>query len=213
MSPRQWRGAAAAAALLFASTAEGQTRDFMLRGFADIGSTTFTATRSFEAVLGTARGRVFGGGVEADFPQRIFVNLRASRFRRTGERVFLFNGERFGLGIPSTVTVTPLELSGGYRFDYGWRVVPYGAAGIGWHLYDETSQFAEAAENVRERFRGYHIVGGADFRMARWIGTAAEAQWTTVPDALGGDPDGVSSEFKESNLGGVTVRVKVVIGR
>ena len=208
-----WQGAAAAAVLLLASTAGAQTRDVMLRGFADIGTTEFAATQSFETVVGTARGPVFGGGVEVVLPQRIFVNLRASRFRHTGERVFLVNGERFGLGIPTTVTVTPLELTGGYRFDFGWRLVPYGGAGIGWHAYEEKSRFAEGSEDVRERFHAYQILGGAEFRIAGWIGAAAEAQWATVPDALGTDPNSASAEFHESDLGGTTFRVKVVIGR
>ena len=203
----------AAITFLCSAPAQGQTRDFTFRGFADVGSTTFTAAESFTAVLGSARGAVFGGGVEAIFPQRVFMTVRASRFRRSGERVFLFGRERFGLGIPTTVTVTPVELAGGYRFDYGWRVVPYAAAGVGWHRYEETSTFADGADNVRDRFVGYQVAGGAEIRLARWIGTAVEAQWSTVPDALGGDPNGVAREFQESDLGGVTVRVKLVIGR
>jgi len=207
-----WPVAVAVVAVLLASSADAQT-EFMLRGFADVGSTTFAADDSFTAVLGRARGAVFGGGVEAVFPQRLFVNLRASRFRDTGQRVFLFGGERFGLGIPTTITITPLELLGGYRFDYGWRVVPYGGAGIGWHLYEETSQFAQGSENVRERLQGYQILGGAEIRIARWLGAAVEGQWATVPDALGDDANGVSKELQESNLGGATFRVKVVVGR
>ena len=203
----------AAVCLIGSSSAEAQTRELSIRGFADVGSTTFAAKESFTAVLGSARGAVFGGGVEAVFPQRVFMTVRASRFRRTGERVFLFGRERFGLGIPTTVTVTPVELAGGYRFDYGWRVVPYAAAGVGWHGYEEASTFADGAENVRDRFVGSQIVGGAEVRVARWIGAAVEAQWSTVPDALGGDPNSVAREFQESDLGGVTVRVKLVIGR
>jgi opacity protein-like surface antigen len=190
-----------------------QTSGLSLRGFADAGSTTFTAKESFTAVLGSERGVVFGGGVEAVLPQRVFVALRASRFREQGERVFLFDGEQFDLGIPTTVTVTPVELSGGYRFDVGARLVPYAGGGIGWHRYQETSEFAEASENVEETFRGYHVFGGAEVRLARWMGVGAEAQWATVPDALGQDPNGVSATFDESDLGGVTLRVKLVIGR
>jgi opacity protein-like surface antigen len=203
----------AAICLVVATQARAQTRDFMLRGFADVGSTAFAAAQSFKAVLGSARGPILGGGVEAVLPQRIFVNLRASRFRGTGQRVFLFGGEQFGLGIPTTITMTPLELAGGYRVDYGWRVVPYGGAGIGWYRYDETSQFAEGSENVTERFQGFHVLGGAEIRLVRWIGAAIEVQWATVPDALGSDPNSVSREFRESNLGGTTIRVKVVVGR
>ena len=198
--------------MLLASPAAAQT-EFMLRGFGDVGSTTFTAEKSFAAVLGSESGRVFGGGVEAVLPQRVFVNLRASRFREVGQRVFLFNGQQFDLGIPATITVTPVQLTGGYRFDVARRLVAYGGAGVGWHRYEETSRFASAGENIDERFTGYHAMGGAEFPLARWIGAAAEAQWATVPGALGDDPNSVSHEFDESNLGGVTFRVKVVVGR
>lgn len=199
--------------LTMATTAQAQTSEFMLRGFADIGSTAFTAERSFEAILGDAGGTVWGGGVEVVLPFPIFVDLRASQFKRSGERVFLHQGQQFNLGIPTTVTITPLTLVGGYRADFGWRVVPYGGGGIGWHRYRETSRFAEASENVDERFQGYHLLGGAEFRLAEWIGTAFEAEWSTVPDALGSDANSVSKEFNETDLGGVTFRVKIVIGR
>ena len=184
----------------------------MLRGFGDIGSTQFTAEKSFTSVLGSRSGRVFGGGVEIVLPRRVFANVRASRFRQVGQRVFLFNGEQFDLGIPTTITVRPVEITGGYRFDFGRRLVPYGGAGLGWHRYEETSRFADASENVNQRFTGYHVVGGAEFRLARWIAAAGEAQWATVPDALGHDPNSASREFKESNLGGVTFRLKVIVG-
>ena len=199
-------------ALMMAIPAEAQT-DFMLRGFGDVGWRTFTAAESFKAVLGSDRGMVFGGGAEVVLPWRIFANVRASRFRETGERLFIFNDEQFDLGIPTTITVTPIELTGGYRFDFGSRVVPYAGAGVGWHQYEETSQFAESSENVKERFTGYHVLGGVEVRAASWLGAAFEAQWATVPDALGSDPNGVSAEFDESDLGGVTARVKFVIGR
>jgi opacity protein-like surface antigen len=193
--------------------ARAQSSGFMVRGFADIGTTTFTAAQSFEAILGHKRGPVWGGGAGVVLPLPIFVDVRASRFRQIGERVFIHQGEQFDLGIPTTITVTPLTLIGGYRIDRGWRVVPYGGGGIGWHRYEETSQFADESENVDERFQGYHLLGGAEIRLASWIGTAFEAEWSTVPDALGTDPNGVSRAFNETDLGGTTFRVKVVIGR
>jgi opacity protein-like surface antigen len=205
-------GVLATWALGLGTTAHAQTSDFMLRGFADLGSTAFTAQRSFEAVLGDKRGPVWGGGIEVVLPFPVFVDVRASQFKRTGQRVFLYQGQQYDLGIPTTVTITPLTLVGGYRGDFGWRIVPYGGGGIGWHRYQETSQFAEASENVDERFQGYHILGGAEFRVARWIGTAFETEWSTVPDALGSDPNSVSKEFNETDLGGVTFRVKILIG-
>ena len=45
------------------------------------------------------------------------------------------------------------------------------------------------------------------------MAAAVEGQWAAVPHALGEDPNGVASEFGESDLGGATVRVKLVFGR
>lgn len=195
-------------------SASAQTRPlFTVRGFGDLGSVSFTARDSFDAILGRNRGPIFGGGVEVLERHNLFVNFRASRFRESGERVFRFNGELFPLGIPVTVTVMPIELTGGYRFDFGSRVVPYGGGGVSWYRYKETSRFATDAENVNERFNGYQILGGAEVRIWKWIAAAGEVQWASVPDALGQDPNGISREFNEKDLGGTTIRFKVVIGR
>ena len=200
------------ATLLLSPPANAQSR-VVLRGFGDVGWTTFAADQSFSAVLGSDTGRAFGGGVDVVLPRHVFVTLRASRFRDVGQRVFLFDGRQFDLGIPTTITITPLELTASYRFDRGWRLVPYGGAGMSRHRYEETSAFSEARERVDAHFSGYHVLGGAEFRLTRWLGAAVEAQWATVPDALGNDPNSVSHEFEESDLGGMTFRLKVVVGR
>jgi hypothetical protein len=135
-----------------------------------------------------------------------------SQVRKTGHRVFVFQGETFDLGIPATITVRPIEVNVGFRFLPGRRVVPYAAAGPGWYKYTETSSFAEDNENVEETFNGFQLLGGAEVRMWRWIAVAGEAQWARVPDALGTDPNGVSSEFSEDDLGGSTFRFKIIIG-
>jgi opacity protein-like surface antigen len=184
-----------------------------VRGFADIGMFSFGAADSFDAVLGTSSGPLFGGGGEVVFGPGLFAQVRVSRFRKSGERVFVFEDEVFPLGIPTTVRITPLDVTGGYRFARARRVVPYVGAGLGWHRYQETSDFADDDENVDETHRGYHLLGGADVRLARWFGVGGEVQWTSVPDALGQDPNGVSAAFDETNLGGVGVRVKVIVGR
>ena len=185
-----------------------------VRGFVDAGVRTFTAADSFEAVLGTRSATIAGIGGEIVLPQRIFANVRVSWFEQTGERVFVFEGETFPLGIDTTVRIVPVEITGGYRFAAGSRrVIPYAGGGVGWHRYEETSEFAASGENVSERFRGFHVLGGAEIRVARWLGVGGEVQWTTVPDALGADPNSVAAAFGEDDLGGTAVRVKVVIGR
>ena len=203
---------AAVLVVLLPGTARAQ--DVGVRGFVDAGATVFSARESFETVLGSRVGTIVGGGAEVVLPRGLFANLRLSRFQKSGERVFVFEGETFQLGIPTTVRIVPIEVSGGYRLGSGAsRVIPYVGGGLGWHRYRETSEFAEDDENVDETHSGYHLLGGAEIRVARWIGIGGEAQWTTVPDALGQDPNGVSAEFGETDLGGFGFRVKLTIGR
>jgi len=204
--------AAAVAPLMNVSGANAQ--GVAVRGFGDVGGTRFTASESFKAVLGSPSGIIYGGGVEAVLPQGVFVSFRASRFQKDGTRVFVFGDQPIDLGIAMTVTVTPIELTAGYRFVlHNKRLIPYAGGGIGWHRYEETSDFATDSENVKERHTGYHLVGGAEFRVAQWFGVAGEAQWSTVSDALGQDPNSVSAAFNETNLGGGTFRVKLLVGR
>ena len=92
-------------------------------------------------------------------------------------------------------------------------MTPYAGAGIGWHRFEETSEFAAENENVSGWFTGFHVLGGAEVRLWQWIGAAADVDWATVPNALGQEATGVSREFGESNLGGVTLRARIVIGR
>ena len=53
--------------------------------------------------------------------------------------------------------------------------------------------------------------GGAEFRLHRWVGLGADVQYTHVPGILG--LGGVSQQAGENDLGGVAVRVKLVVGR
>jgi opacity protein-like surface antigen len=191
-----------------------QPETFAFRGFGDVGGINFTASNSFKAVLGTSSGFVFGGGVEGVLPQRVFFGIRASRFSKSGSRTFTANGQTFDLGIPTEVTITPLELYGGYRFAPSRaQVIPYAGGGVGWHKYSETSSFADASENVKQTFQGYQILGGVEFRISRLFGASVEAQWTAVPNALGQNPSSVGTALNETDLGGTTIRGKVVIGR
>jgi opacity protein-like surface antigen len=186
-----------------------------IRGFGDLGMTQFSAGDAFDATLGSASGVFFGGGVEIVLPQQWFVGLRLSHFSKSGERVFVQDNEVFPLGIEMKVAITPIEISTGYRFRPRGRtgnVIPYLGGGIGWHKYTETSDFADAGENVSETFTGYHLLGGAEYRLNRRFAIAGEGQWTSVPDALSG-VSSAGDAFGESNLGGFGIRVRFVVGR
>ena len=187
-----------------------------IRGFGDFGAARFAASDTFDAVLGSSSGVFFGGGAEVVFPARYFVNVRLSRFRKAGERVFVDGGDVFPLGIPVEVGITPVEVTGGYRFQARGRtrnIVPYVGAGLGWHRYSETSDFADSNEDVSETFTGYHVLGGVEVRLGRIFAIGGEGQWTTVPDALGSQTSSASEAFGETNLGGIGFRVRFTVGR
>ena len=184
-----------------------------LRGFGEAGVTVFSATQSFKAILGRPSGLVLGGGVELGLPKHLILSVAATRFRRTGHRAFVFEGEVFELDVPTTITVTPLEVTAGYRFANLGRLAPYAGGGIGWHKYDETSAHSTDADDVHKTFTGYHALGGAEVPLTNWIAAAVEAQWAVAPNALGQDSSGVSSAYNERDLGGFTFRLKVVVGR
>jgi opacity protein-like surface antigen len=150
-------------------------------GIGQFGYSQFSAQRTFEAVLGKAQGNFFGGGAEVRIKNGLFVNASVERFTKTGERVFVADQQVFKLGIPDTITLTPMTLTAGWRFanDYA---TPYAGAGIGRVLYKEVSSFADASENVDTRFTSYHMLGGIEFRNG-WLATAFEVH-SRVPDAL-----------------------------
>lgn len=211
MSGRPLLGAALVLLLTAGATSAAAQQ---IGGYATFGTVTFTAADSFDAILGSPSGTLVGGGVRVGLPLGgLFVDVGAWRFRGDGERVFVNGADVFPLGIPVAIAVTPVEVSAGWAFRLRRlpRFRPYLAAGVTSYGYRETSRFAAAGEDMDERFSGYHLLGGAEFRLARWLGVGGEAAWTTVPDAIG--EQGVSAAFKETDLGGTSLRVKITIGR
>ena len=184
---------------------------FGVRGLIDVGPQIFAAPDTFKAILGTEWGTFLGGGGQARW-KNLVVEVAGSQFKKTGERVFVANGELFRLGIPATITIRPIELTAAYRLPAVWGFRPYAGGGFGRQRYKETSAFAEAAENITRSDTSYHAVAGADVRIWRWIGAGGEVRYRAVRDALG--EGGVSKEYGESNLGGTSVRLRVIlIGR
>lgn len=183
-----------------------------IRAFGATSTTWFTASSTFKAVLGQGTGQDFGGGLNLTQGPG-YVEIGARRFAETGERVFVAaDGQVFPLGIPAQITITPLDITAGWRFQprFG-RLIPHLGLGYTRMKYEETSDFAEGDENVSESFNGFHVVGGAEVRVAPWVGLAGEVVWTSVADAIG--EGGASKAFNETNLGGTSLRFKLVIGR
>jgi opacity protein-like surface antigen len=203
-------------ALASTTVVAAQTDDpppLSLRPFFLAAGERFAAKNSFEAVFGQSVEPFLGGGLQLVDRGGFFIDLTASRFKKTGQRAFRANNQNFGLGIPLTATITPLEVAGGYRFKLPGspRLVPYLGAGAGSYGYKETSEFSDASENVDTRHTGYLAVGGVEFRLHRWIGASIDAQYTHVMGILG--TGGISQEAGEKDLGGIAARVKVIVGR
>jgi opacity protein-like surface antigen len=182
-----------------------------IRGFGVVSYTLFQAHDSFDAVFGSAWQPFFGGGGQVVIRDRFFVDASFERFKKTGQRVVVSDGEVFPLGIDDEVTVNPFTVSGGYRFRANRSMVSYVGGGIGTYRYRETSEFADPSENVDERHTSYHGLGGVEYGVGPWTFVAFEVRYTSVPDALG--PPGVSGEFDETNLGGFSAGFRVLVGR
>lgn len=160
--------------------------------------------------LGASTGARFGAGAQVLLPAGLFAQVEAERSRKVGQRVFVFNGQVFPLGIKAGVTVTPITISGGVPYAKLKECIPYGG-GLGIHLFKESSDFADADENTNMRALGHHVLGGVESQFSRWVGAAVEIRYTRVPKAFSNG--GVAAEFAETDLGGTSVRVKVLIGR
>ena len=90
--------------------------DFSARAVGLITVQGFSAQETFNGIFGNAVGPFWGGGAQIVLRGGIYAEVNVSRFRKEGERAFLLNGEVTRLGLPLTATITPVEVTGGYRF-------------------------------------------------------------------------------------------------
>ncbi|HKB14387.1 MAG TPA: OmpW family outer membrane protein [Vicinamibacterales bacterium] len=197
--------------LLAAPAAAQDPPDISIRPFVFGTVQSFAAVDTFNAVFGRSYDPFFGGGVQVVLQDRFVIEASASRFKQTGERAFINNGQSFRLGIPLTAKIIPFELTGGYRFNLSPRIRPYVSAGFGTYKYTETSAFNDPGEDVSIRHAGFVANGGADFRLQRWVSVGADVQYTRITGIIGSA--GVSQQAGEDNLGGVAGRLKLIVGR
>jgi outer membrane protein W len=200
-------------ALAAAAPAAAQSEPVTLRPYGMISEQAFSAQTTFKAIFGSAAQPFWGAGAELILPGNIYIDVSASRFKKTGQRAFINNGQTFQLGIPLTATITPFEVTGGYRFHLARRpnIVPFAGVGVGRYSYKETSSLSAPGEDVDTQHLGELVVGGVEFRVHRWIALSADAQYTHIPGILGSG--GLSKDAGESDLGGVAGRFKVIVGR
>ena len=197
----------AAGVLFLPGTAHAQIG---LRAYGIVDLDSVAAKQSFKAVLGTAKLTAFGGGVDVtDIWKHLFARVAVTRARKTGSRGFVSGSQFFSNGIPLTMTMTPIEAGGGWRFasKRDSRLTPYAGVSFLSVGYTETSTFADAADNTSERFKGQAVFGGVEFGVVKGLTVSGEAQYRRVANALGAG--GVSKDFGETDLGGFTARITI----
>jgi hypothetical protein len=186
---------------------------FGVRGYLLFGSVTLAAKDTLEAVANTHRRTILGGGGQVtNIWKGVFADVAGSQLSVDGERVFIDNRRVFKLGVPLEITMLPVDVAGGWRFSF-WRgrLFPYAAAGVSYLRYEETSEFAQSGEDVRESKAGPLVLAGADVRVWRWISAGGEVRWRRVRGILG--EQGASAEFSEDDAGGVHAALRISIGR
>ncbi len=202
-----------------------------LQAFGAVSWDVFAASKSFEAVLGSSSGVSLGGGARITHRSGLFGQVDISRFKKDGSRVIVSNGQVFPLGIPTTITTTPVDVTLGVEARLNRRRRPRGGppsggrgaggsaqrrvsyyvgGGLGSLGYKEAASFATAGDDASDRFRSYHVMGGVHLPVWNPIGVGFDLQKRWVKDALGSA--GVSRAFDETDLGALTFRVRFTVG-
>jgi hypothetical protein len=191
--------------------ASSMDRRLMVRGFGQAGGLMFNARNSFEAILGNTVNSVYGAGAQVVLPNGVYGQVSIDRVRKTGSRALVSGTQVYTLPIPNRLTVTPLQVTAGYRVEGSNKIATYFGGGVGWHTLDEDSPADPNSQAFSKRWLGYHVAGGVEYPvLQRWLWVGGEVQWATVPKALG--ETGVTAVFGERDLGGTTFSLKMMVG-
>lgn len=185
-----------------------------LRAFGTYGYDKMSASDSFRAITGSDSTHSFGGGAQGiNLWKGLFAEVSVEHTQEDGERAFVFNDEVFPLGIPLKITMTPIDVVGGWRASSGGRhpIATYGGAGITSVSYKETADFATSGDDVDERKIGFVGIFGVEVSVGKLFHVRAEGRYRRVTDILGNA--GVSEAFDEKELGGFGGGFKFVVGR
>ena len=125
-------------------------------------------------MLGSSVGLVFGGGGGVVLPQNIFIDARASRFKKDGQRVVV--DRRTTSSISASPTPSRLRRSrspadiGSVGTATACR--PYAGGGISWYQLRGNRPVRDVQRRGRaKRFTGFHLLGGAEFRVHNGLGS------------------------------------------
>jgi hypothetical protein len=178
-----------------------------VRVFAAADIERMLAKQSFAATVGTSTLLGFGGGLDV-------VNLNGGGlFFRAAASVMSKSGTRsagtISNGIALQVRMLPIDVGAGWRFNHVTRandVTPFVGGGALLLHYSERTPAGDPTDNISSNFVGFEGFGGVDLQLGSFT-VAPEVDYRSLPGAIGSG--GLSQVFKETNLGGLAIRVTV----
>jgi hypothetical protein len=184
-----------------------------VRAYLVFDSTFMAASETFKAITDSSSITAVGAGGDVRVWNGAFLRVAGSHASRSGQRAIVFDGQSAKTGVPLKLTITPLEIGGGWQIVRGVRrplTIAIGGGLLRMH-YAETSDLAAAGDNISRTFTGSQLFGGVSIPLFGPVIAGGEVQYRSLPNAIGAG--GVSKGFGETNLGGVTLRVLVGISR
>ena len=174
-----------AAAASIDARARGRPGASSIGGYATFGNINFTATESFDAILGSTSGpdlrrrraRRAAVGRAVRGRRRVAISRRRRtrfRVRRRGDPAR--HSRRRHRDADRNQRRLAIPRSGRMP-----KLTPYVAGGLTSMKYQETSDVSTPAEDVDDTFSGYHLLGGAEYKITRWLGVAGEASGPRCP--------------------------------
>ena len=212
MSGTTFRHAAIAIVIVaFAPTAAAAQRRIGISGYGIVGSVRLDADRTFDAVAGSSGALCVGGGVQLTrLWNELLVDVSFSQLTVNGERVAVGeDGVLQPLGIPLQVRMRPFDFAIGWRTQYR-RFSIFGGGGVSRLMYKETSDGAQAREDVTTSSTGPLILAGIDVTTSRVLRIGGELRYRHIGGILG--EGGASAVFREKSAGGLSVGLRVSVG-
>ena len=192
------------------------TRHIGVQGMAIAGLNWMSSSKSLKANgLSTKPLEIGGGAQVTNIWRDLFAQVNVSRLSSDGERTFVDeDGTSFPLGIPLSVKATFIDVSAGWKViqlrETGRPLLSYFGGGIGRVRYEERSPFALPGDDVDATATSYHVVGGVEVKVLRWLGIGGEVRYRWVPNLLG--DGGTSAALEDNNFGGFNAGVGVTLG-
>lgn len=166
-----------------------------------VGYFDMAAKDSAEALFGSTGGATFGGAVRYSVWRGAFVAAGLRTFSKDGERVFIASpgAPVQKLGFPTSLELTPVLLTAGYRFRHGKAIVPYAHVGAAITSWSEEGTVAGESFDASGSRTGW--VGAAGVEYGRGLlRFGVELGYSSVGGALGSA--GVSQVYGEDEIGG-----------